>query len=84
MRTLISPQMKRIYLVPVERKKEFERVLIKHFYSGVKKCDCKKFFVGTVANRQDVVCHFEGAGVDQRYNPPALVQRSCSVNRKPL
>ena len=38
------------YLVPVERNEEFERILIKYFDSGVKKCDCKKFSVGAVAN----------------------------------
>jgi hypothetical protein len=83
MRTLSSPQLKIMYLVPVERKKEFECVLIEHFYSGVEKCDCEKFFVGAVANGQDVIGHFEGASVDQRYNSPALIQRSCTVKRKP-
>jgi hypothetical protein len=53
-----------IYLMPVERKKKFERVLIEHFDGRVKKCDCKKFSVGAVTNGQDVVRHFEGAGVD--------------------
>ena len=64
MRTLSPPQMTGIYLMPVERDKKFERVLIEHFDSRVKKCDCKNFSVGAVTNGQDVVRHFEGAGVD--------------------
>jgi hypothetical protein len=73
--------MTRIYLVPVERNKKFERVLIEYFDSGVEKCDCEKFPVGAVANGQDVVGHFEGAGVDQGYDSPALIQRSHTVKR---
>jgi hypothetical protein len=65
----------KIYLVPIERKEKFERILIEYFDSGVKKCDCEKFSVGAVANRQDVIGHFEGADVDQRYNSPALMRR---------
>ena len=84
MRTLPSTQMTSIYLVPVERNKKFERVLIKHFDGGVKKRNCEKFSVGAVANGQDVVAHFEGAGVDQGYSSPALIQRSCTVKRKPI
>jgi hypothetical protein len=75
--------MTKFYLVPVERKEEFERILIEYFDSGVKKCDCEKFSVGAVANGQDVIGHFEGADVDQRYNSPALMRRSCTVQRKP-
>ena len=79
-----STQMTSIYLVPVERKKKFERVLIEHFDGGVKKRNREEFSVGAVANGQDVVGHFEGAGVDQRYSSPALIQRSRTVKRKPL
>lgn len=79
-----STQMTSIYLVPVERKKKFERVLIEHFDCGVKKRNREEFSVGAVANGQDVVGHFEGAGVDQRYSSPALIQRSRTVKRKPL
>ena len=79
-----STQMTSIYLVPVERKKKSERVLIEHFDGGVKKCDREEFSVGAVANGQDVVGHFEGAGVDQGYSSPALIQRSRTVKRKPL
>jgi hypothetical protein len=68
--------MTNLYLVSVERKKEFERILIEYFDSGVKKCDCKKFSVGAITNGQDVIRHFEGADVDQRYNFPALMRRS--------
>ena len=64
--------------MPVERKEEFERILIEYFDSGIKKCDCEKFSVGAVSNRQDVIGHFEGADVDQRYNSPALMRRSCN------
>jgi hypothetical protein len=45
-----STQMTRIYLVPVERKKKFERVLIEHFDCRVKKRDREEFSVGGVAN----------------------------------
>ena len=76
--------MRRIYLVPVERKKKFERVLIEHFDGGVKKRDREEFSIGAVANGQDVVGHFEGAGVDQGYSSPALIQRSRTVKRKLL
>jgi hypothetical protein len=75
--------MTKFYLVSVERKEEFERILIEYFDSGVKKCDCEKLSVGAVANRQDVIGHFEGADVDQRYNSSALIRRSCTVQRKP-
>ena len=75
--------MTKIYLVPVKRKKEFERILIEYFDSGVKECDCKKFSVGAVANGQYVIGHFEGANMDQRYNSPALIGRSCTIQRKP-
>jgi hypothetical protein len=64
--------MARTYLVPVEREEKFERVLIENFYSGVKKCDCEELSVGTVSNRQDVVRHFKGAGVDQGHSSPVL------------
>ena len=74
--------MTKFYLVPVERNEEFERILIKYFDSGVKKCDCKKFSVGAVANGQDVIGHFEGADVDQRYSSPALMKRSYVIQRK--
>jgi hypothetical protein len=84
MRTLSPPQTTKIYLVPVEGDKKFQRVLIEHFDSGVKKCDCEKFSVGAVANGQDVVGHFKSAGVDQGYGSPALMQMSCTVKRKPL
>jgi hypothetical protein len=73
--------MTKFYLVPVERKEEFERILIEYFDSGVKKCDCEKFSVGAVANGQDVIGHFEGADVDQRYNSPALMRRSCTSEK---
>jgi hypothetical protein len=75
-------KMTKIYLVPVERKEKLECVLIEYFDSGVKKCDRKKFSVGAVANGQDIVGHFEGADVDQRYNSPALMKRSCTIQRK--
>jgi hypothetical protein len=75
--------MTNFYLVPVEGNKEFERILIEYFDSGVKKCDCEKFSIGAIANRQDVIGHFEGADVDQRYNSPALIRRSFTVQRKP-
>ena len=70
--------------MPVERKKKFERVLIEHFDGGVKKRDREEFSIGAVANGQDVVGHFEGAGVDQGYSSPALIQRSRTVKRKLL
>ena len=76
--------MTSIYLVPVERKKKFERVLIEHFDCGVKKRNREEFSVGAVANGQDVVGHFEGAGVDQGYSSPSLIQRSCTIKREPL
>ncbi len=69
--------------MPVERKEKFECILIEYFNSGVKKCDCEKFSVGAVANGQDVIGHFEGADVGQRYNSPALMRRSCTAQRKP-
>ena len=75
--------MTKMYLVAVERNEEFERILIEYFDSGVKKCDGEKFSVGTVANGQDVIGHFEGTDVDQRYNSSALMRRSCAVQRKP-
>jgi len=68
--------------VPVERKKKFQCVLVEHFHSGVKKCDCKQLSIGTIANGKDVVGHFEGAGMDKRYDFPALIRRSCTVKRK--
>jgi hypothetical protein len=76
-------KMTYFYLVPVERNEEFERILIEYFDSGIKKCYCEKFSVGTVANGQDVIGHFEGADVDQRYNSPALMRRSCTAQRIP-
>ncbi len=76
-------KMTKFYLVPEKRKEEFERILIEYFDGGVKECDCEKFSVWAVANRQDVVGHFEGPDVDQRYNSPALMERSCTVQRKP-
>lgn len=72
------------YLVSVERKEKFERVLIEHLDGGIKKCDREKLPVGAVANGQDVVSHFEGARVDERYDFPALTRRSCVVKRKLL
>jgi hypothetical protein len=71
-----------IYLVSIERKKEFECVLIEYFDSGVKKCDCEKLPVGAVANGQDVVGHFEGASVDKRYTFPTLARRLRIIDRK--
>ena len=64
-----------IYLVSIERKKKFERVLIEYFDSGVKKCDCEKLPVGAIANGQDVISHFEGASVNKRYEFPALARK---------
>ena len=75
--------MTKFYLVSIERKEESERILIKYFDSRVKKCDCEKFSVGAIANGQNVIGHFEGADVDQRYNFPALMKKSCTVQRKP-
>ena len=66
----------------IERKKKFERVLIEYFDSGIKKCDCEKLPVGTIANGQDVIGHFEGTSVDKRYKFPSLTRRSCIINKK--
>jgi hypothetical protein len=71
-----------IYLVSIERKKKFERVLIEHFDSGIKECNREKLPVGTIANGQDVIGHFEGTSVGKRYNFPALTRRSCIIEKK--
>lgn len=56
----------------VERKEKFECILIKNFDSRVEKRNCQKLSVGTVTNRQDIVRHFQSAGVDQRHSFPFL------------
>jgi hypothetical protein len=63
-----------IYLVTVERKEKFERVLIKNFDSRVEKRNCQKLSIGTETDRQDVVRHFQSARVDQRHSFPFLGQ----------
>lgn len=70
------------YLVSVERNEKLERVLIEHLDSGVKKCDREKLPVGAEANGQDIVGHFEGARVDERYDFPVLARRSRVFVRK--
>lgn len=66
----------------IERKKKLERVLIEYFDSGVEECDREKLPVGAIANGQDVIGHFEGTRVDNRYKFPALTRRSCIINKK--
>ena len=58
----------------VERQEKFECILIEYFDSRVKKRNCQKLSVGTEADRQNVVRHFQGARVNKRHSSPFLVR----------
>jgi ribosomal protein L27 len=68
----------------IKREEEFECVLIKHLYSGVKKCDCEKLSVGTIADRQHVVRHLKGASVDQGHDLPVLIRGPYIFKRRAM
>ena len=51
--------------MPVKRKEEFECVEVENFDGRVEEGDGEELAVGRVTDAEDVVGHFEGAGVEE-------------------